>query len=260
MRATDDAPIFIHSLWRAGSTYLWSRFRALPQICAYYEPFHEALASASEADLAASTPESWSSGHEPLERPYFAEFLPLIADRGVPGFAKSFSIDHYFEDDPAILAGEDRYVAALIAHARAQAKRPVFGCCRTLGRARWLKRRFGGVHLVLTRNPRQQWYSGYLQKIERGNAYFELMPFQILGKSGWEPGRRVARLLGIDRFDAPSFYQEHDRYFTLYGGSAPERSYAAFSAVNAFGLAAATGAYCRHRNRPYRCSPCSRSA
>jgi hypothetical protein len=238
----DQGPIFIHSLWRSGSTYVWNRFRAAPELYAYYEPFHEALLWATEADLAAWTPDSWSSGHPPLGRPYFAEFLPMIAGRGLPGFAKSFSLDHNFEDDPQTLAGEERYVASLIDHARLQGKIALFGCCRTLGRVPWLKRRFGGTHLVLSRDPRQQWYSGHLRKVEHGNAYFDLMPFQILGKSEWEPARRIARTLGIDRFDAASFYLEHDRYFALYAGAAAERSYAAFSAVNGLSLARASPA------------------
>ena len=37
------APVFIHSLFRTGSTYIWLKFRNNEQYYCYYEPFHEVL-------------------------------------------------------------------------------------------------------------------------------------------------------------------------------------------------------------------------
>jgi len=223
--------VFIHSLWRAGSTYVWSRFRALPEACAYYELFHEALGTETRQELASRSPDSWLSRHPHLATGYFAEYLPLLGERGIPGFEKSFPVDHFFAKGAATLAGEERYISGLIGHAKRLGQTPVFGCCRTIGRTPWLKDRFGGTHVVLVRDPRQQWYSGYLRRREAGQAYFEVMPYFILGKAASEAARRVARTLGIPAVDAPSFELEYQRYAAVLGAADPEQSYAAFYAV-----------------------------
>lgn len=225
--------VFIHSLWRAGSTYVWSRFRTLPQVCAYYEPFHEALGCETRQELARRAPDAWASRHPTLDAGYFAEYLPLVGERGIPGFEKTFTIDHFFAESPE---AEGRYVTALIGHAGRLGQRPVFGCCRTLGRAPWLRRRFRGTHIVLVRDPRQQWYSAYARRREAGQAYFEIMPYFILGKAELEPARRVARMLGLPAVDATTVDAEYRRYAAILEAADPEQSYAAFYAVLSLGL------------------------
>jgi hypothetical protein len=228
--------VFVHSLWRAGSTYVWSRFRALPEVCAYYEIFHEALGCETRHELASRSPDAWASRHPHLDTGYFAEYLPLVGERGVPGFGKSFPVDHFFADRPDVLEPEHRYIAALVAHARRLGQAPVFGCCRTIGRAPWLKTRFRGAHILLVRDPRQQWYSGYARRREAGQAYFEVMPYFILGKATLAPARRVARMLGIPMVDATTVDAEYQRYAAMLSTADPEQSYAAFYAVLSLSL------------------------
>lgn len=219
------SPVFLHSLWRSASTYVWSRFRTLDGVVAYYEPFHEMLGVAGPDELAAQSPDGWAGHHPKLDRGYYAEYLPLVAGRGVPGFQKAFTVDHYFEEDE-VLATERPYIDLLLNHA--QGRVAVLACCRTIARAPWLRRQYDGTHIVVTRDPAQQWYSGYLRKIEAGHAYFEVMPFHILGKAKWEPARRIARLFGIPCHEASSFFLEHEFYFSQFAGAEFERSYAAF--------------------------------
>ncbi|HLG85962.1 MAG TPA: hypothetical protein VKZ79_02070 [Alphaproteobacteria bacterium] len=228
-------PIFIHSLWRSGSTYVWSRFRAIEAAIAYYEPFHEILGVATREELAAQSPDKWPARHPKLDRGYYAEYLPLVLDRGVPGFQKGFTVDHYFADDDA-LASEQPYLDLLLSHAGREGRVPVLACCRSLGRLPWLKRRYGGTHIVLRREPAQQWCSGHFLRIENGQSYFEVMPFQILGKAKWEPAQRIARLLGVPHHDEHSFFLEHDFYFAQFGNAEFERSYAAFHALLSLSL------------------------
>ncbi len=220
--------VFIHSLWRAGSTYVWSRFRALPEACAYYELFHEALGSETRQELASRSPASWASRHPHLDGGYFAEYLPLVGERGIPGFEKSFPVDHFFAADPDVLEPERRYIEGLVGHARRLGQAPVFGCCRTIGRAPWLRTRFRGTHILLVRDPRQQWYSGHARRREAGQAYFEAMPYFILGKAALEPARRVARMLGIPMVDGTTVDAEYRRYAAMLDSADPEQSYAAF--------------------------------
>ena len=59
--AAPAQPIFIHTFWRGGGTYLWSKFRACCDALAFYEPFNESLGTASRAQLLAKTARSWPS-------------------------------------------------------------------------------------------------------------------------------------------------------------------------------------------------------
>jgi hypothetical protein len=223
-------PIFVHSLWRSGSTYIWNRFRAVEDAQAYYEPLQEVLGVATRDELAILSPQIWASRHPRLDKGYYAEYLPLVGGHGVPGFRKEFSLDHYFADDETLSVERD-YIDLLMNQAQQLGRAAVLACCRTLGRAPWLKKQYGGTHILVVRDPAQQWYSGHLRKIEAGNAYFEIMPFQIFGKATWEPARRIARLFGIANYGASSFYMEHEWYFSQFGGAEFERSYAVFHAL-----------------------------
>jgi hypothetical protein len=71
----------------------------------------------------------------------------------------------------------------------------VLACCRTLGRIGWLKRRFGGFHIVLIRDPVQQWRSFYSLRRRPRPTYFELCQYVILSEL---PGRdaQAQALLG----------------------------------------------------------------
>ncbi len=69
--------IFIHSLWRSGSTYFFDKFRRSPAgYFAYQEPMHETMLSAA-ADrnllLEVSTQVSGTLRHPELSEPYYAE-------------------------------------------------------------------------------------------------------------------------------------------------------------------------------------------
>jgi hypothetical protein len=92
------------------------------------------------------------------------------------------------------------------------------------------------MHILLVRDPRQQWYSGYVRRREAGQAYFEVMPYFILGKAELEPARRVARLLGIPMVDATTVDAEYQRYAAMLEAADPEQSYAAFYAVLSLSL------------------------
>jgi hypothetical protein len=203
----------------------------LPEVCAYYELFHEALGCETRHELASRAPDGWASRHPQLDAGYFAEYLPLVGTGGVPGFDKSFPVDHFFAESPDMLEPERRYIASLVAHAKRLGRTPVFGCCRTIGRVPWLKTSFRGMHILLVRDPRQQWYSGYARRREAGQAYFEVMPYFILGKAKLEPARRVARMLGIPTVDAATVDAEYQHYAAVLNAADPEQSYAAFYAV-----------------------------
>lgn len=167
-------PVFLSSLWRSGSTYVWSRFRADPLTCCFYEPLHDGLASLTRADIARDTPDQIASlRHPALAEPYFAEYAPLLRPSGgVPRFSADLAHDRWrlrpTESHPRMA----RYLDHLIAHARAQGRQAVLGCVRAPLRLGWVGRQRLDMRLVhLDRAPLDVWRSCVHQG-EAGRSFF----------------------------------------------------------------------------------------
>lgn len=191
-----DSTVFIHSGWRCSSTYVWHRFRALPGVRAYYEPWHEQLARVTAETIRAETPQNSGLRHPGGTEPYLKEFeVVLDPAGGVTGFDASFALDRFWIEPEASDLAQQAYVEGLVEAARARHETPVLACCRTLGRVGWLKRRFGGFHVVLVRDPVQQWLSFYSLRRRPRPTYFELCHYVLLSEMA---GRRdvAGALLG----------------------------------------------------------------
>jgi len=164
---------------------------------AYYEPWHEQLARLTPERIERERPATSGLRHPNEGLPYLSEFAGLLRpDGGVQGFETRLALDSYFlaadQEDP----GQAAYVETLIAAARREDRTPVLACCRTLGRIGWLRRRFGGTHVVLIRDPVQQWRSFYSLRKRPRPTYFELCQYVILSEAaGGEAG---ARRLGLE--------------------------------------------------------------
>lgn len=166
-------PVFLHSGFRSGSTWFWSRFRDCPDAYAYCEPFSVQHATLTPEAIAYNRPDSWASNHPTLRQPYFAEYEPLIRPGGgVEGFDPRFAVETYYKANADVEI--QRYLTGLIDLARSRGKIPVFGFCRSLGRVAWFRRYLNGVHVTTWRNPRDQWCSSHAQWIENGNFHFEV--------------------------------------------------------------------------------------
>ncbi len=164
--------IFIHSLWRSGSTWLFEQFRRSPAgyFC-YQEPFHEALVQLDENPeslLGFSEETARSLRHPHLGHPYFQEFYDVReALRGK--FRPCMSYEAFF--DPSVCPGLEDYVQTLINAAPAA---PVLQCCRSFGRVRHLREAHGGVHMLLWRDAVSQWFSYQI------NDYFDVVCLLVL--------------------------------------------------------------------------------
>lgn len=164
---------------------------------AYYEPWHEQLAWLTPERIERERPATSGLRHPNEGLPYLSEFAGLLRpDGGVQGYETRLALDGYFlpadQEDP----GQAAYVETLIAAARREDRTPVLACCRTLGRIGWLRRRFGGTHIVLIRDPVQQWRSFYSLRKRPRPTYFELCQYVILSEAaGGEAG---ARRLGLE--------------------------------------------------------------
>ena len=175
--------VFVHSGWRCSSTYVWNRFRALPGVRAYYEPWHEQLARLTPETIYAETPDSSGLRHPGGDRPYLQEFeVVLDPAGGVRRFEPGFALDRFWIEPEASDLSQQAYVEELVGAARARSETPVLACCRTLGRAGWLKRRFGGFHVMLIRDPVQQWLSFYSLRKRPRPTYFELCHYVLLSE------------------------------------------------------------------------------
>ena len=177
--ATHNQPIFIHSLWRAGSTYVFNVFRrSSAGYWAYQEPVHEIIMIAKNNPdvLSGFTSEALAPlRHPQLEKPYFYE-LQQTHQAWQPVVEKRIIYDDYFGATP--VEPLQHYYQALIDAAPA---RPVMQDCRTASRIGAIKQALGGVHVYLWRNPWDQWWSFKI------NNYFDAACQIILGAHGVPP-------------------------------------------------------------------------
>ena len=165
-------PIFLHGMWRSGSTFIWSRFRALNSTCCFYEPLHHGLARLTAAKIERDTPEVIAGNKHPqLSAPYFAEFAPLLKSRGVTGYRPTLAYHRFALEPGAANPDLDRYINVLLNHAQASGKTAVLGFNRSGLRMGWLRELFSSYDVQVERDPRQIWWS-YVQQARKGNYFF----------------------------------------------------------------------------------------
>lgn len=198
---TDPLPtVFLHGGWRCASTYVWTRFRGSPLTTCFYEPFAERLAHSSAKRIGRDTAGGWDSRHPALGAPYRCEYLPLLRQwrRGVCGYHEPLALERYFPCGD--LTAERSYLDRLIGHAHALGTRAVLGFSRSLARAGALKRALGGYHIVIRRDPREQWLSCRSYRQHGSLSYFELCHLLILAIAAADsPAAALARRLGLPR-------------------------------------------------------------
>jgi len=216
-------PVFIHSLWRTGSTYIWNKFRESGGFYTYYEPFNEQYLwnTRENFETEFGGGKAAEMSHPELSNNYAHEF-PIYSNGGVPLFRKSFSYDDY-----CLEAGQDaphleRYVGML---ARYAPRRPVFQFCRSTLRAGWLRDKFNSVNIYILRSPRDQWESYLSFK----SNYFNIASFIIAGKNG--SSRLIAPLtdsVHIPYFDDDDLGREYAFYSEVTGGRTLPEQYFVF--------------------------------
>lgn len=155
--------VFVHSLFRSGSTYFYNVLKRNIQLNVYHEPFHEVIAELSSAwdglhERAAYLKEKLR--HDFLEGSYFDEYskiLPSIKEK----FDSGMSYDLFFMDENQDSKALKAYIDTLN---DVSSHRSVFQCTRTIGRIKWLKSNYESKHIFLLRNPWDQWYSYRVDK------------------------------------------------------------------------------------------------
>ena len=151
-------PIFIHSLFRSGSTYFFNVFRRSPAgyFC-FQESLHPVVFHLRENPqelLKFHTATYELMRHPNLDKPVFYE-VASVSSAWKEKITYSAIFDGYFGSDQADNGVE--FFRAILDNV--EEGRPVFEECRTAGRIGILKEQLGGFHIYLWRNPWDQWWS-----------------------------------------------------------------------------------------------------
>jgi hypothetical protein len=233
--ASPKRGIFLHAGWRSAGTWLWSRFRALESVDAFYEPLSSVIGELSATDIGDIRPTS-NSGHPSMSKAYFDEYRPLLqsTERGVRGYRKSFAIDQFGPQPDAEFPALRTYLSDLCETSSGAGKIAVLKFCRSQGRMPWLKEAFPDVmHVGILRNPASQFASGWLLRQQWRNAFFVAAPFRVLGLQHGEPMvRQVIAECGVKLPPvAPTSYDAYaaacDRYAQTVEGSEAYRAFIA---------------------------------
>ncbi len=223
---------------------MWSRFRRNPFTTSFYEPFGESLARCSPKRIQRQTSQGWNSRHPPLTLPYADEYRPLLRPllKGVPGYRTEFALERYFPTAAGV-GPEARYVSRLIRQAQRRGTCPVLGFSRSLARVAALKHALGGYHVLIRRNPLQQWLSCRSYRAEVSLSYFELSHFLILALApSATPARRFAATLGFPRSFPCGLQRQYEFFHAAIHPWSDELSYRAFTAVSLLSSASAESA------------------
>jgi hypothetical protein len=235
-------PIFLHTGWRTAGTWLWTRLREDPGVLGFYEPLNEGLGSIGHADIARFRTDSWASHHPYQGRSYYEEFAPFVRrwQRGVAGYDEHFALDGWFSGARGGHADLRAYLTMLVAHAEARHRVAVCKFTRSLGRLPWITHAFPDAsHIVVVRNPLDQWCSAWEQATRHDNPYFLIMPWLALHRNlsctALATSAALLEIAPID-FGAGRLQRQYDRARALIAHIPPEASYRAFLAIWLLGV------------------------
>ena len=164
-------PIFIHSMFRTGSTYIWDKFNKHREITCYYEPLHEMLNGLTEENLKFQVLNT-DRYHNRLKKiNYWENYRNLIKKEqtGVRLYQKRYAYFDYTntsEND----YGLKKYILELIKNAGNM--RSAFQFNRSSLRQKWFLKEFPeSINIYLLREARAQfnsYYNSFLNTNGRG--------------------------------------------------------------------------------------------
>ncbi len=142
--------IFISGRFRSGTTLLWDLLRQIPDVCAYYEPFHDNLIDYIKAN---QSPDPTHKG----VRDYYAEYQPILP-KLIEVHKRAFGVSRL------CLSSKDNYpelskYIELLADSCSD-RIPLFKFVRADFRLPWLRHVFPDAKIIyIKRNPRNNWLS-----------------------------------------------------------------------------------------------------
>lgn len=174
--------IFLHSMFRAGSTYMFNKFRNYEEFWPMYEPLHHDLINLKKESL-----DIWKydkkttniMNHPELKKPHFYEFkFAFSDDASLPHFNTDFSYKEFFNVHKA--DEFQSYIDNLV-NATPDLKFPVFQFNRTSLRIKWFKEQYPeSLNIFLLRNARDQFESYYQRNPIGKNIFLAINLYIIL--------------------------------------------------------------------------------
>lgn len=202
--------LFLHSLFRAGSTYFFNKFRTDDNFVCFYEPLHQDLMKLRQNNVDTfwgfdpSSEVTKKQNHPSLQQAHFKEYQKLFKnDQAIfPYFEKSYSFDDY---DKVQSDNFKNYIDVLVSST--EKKVPVLQFNRTTLRIDWFKENYkDSINVYLLRNPREQ-FESYLG---RSGYVFEVMNLLIIKNC-----QEFSALM--DKFDIPFYENENfDKEYKYY--------------------------------------------
>jgi len=225
----ENKPIFIHSLFRTGSTYIWNKFRQNDRFYCYYEPFHQLLQHATVDNIEnLMTKDYQSVNHPSLSKYYLYEYRGLLQNGrpGVTFFKKSFSFDEFChnEENPDL----KKYIDHLIMNAGE--KIPLFQFNRSALRVKWFKKNYPeSLNIYLVRKPCDQWQS-YLELYRKTNyiTFFVMDLLIVSVNCENEYFQPLAKYLSLIKYHSDSQEYEDDFYRIILDSYSEEEKYLIF--------------------------------
>jgi hypothetical protein len=182
--AADAAgPLFLHAMWRTGSSYLLSRFAGEPGYAPFYEPFNGEIGSRRLRRKAVRDyRDRATSLRHPVQdaRSYFDAFEQADPASGRPLWTFAHPRLPLFDVYNGLSAPGIALLDACSRAAEARGRVPVFGFCHSGVQIDAMRARFGGRHVYLSRDPRDQ-FASY---DPRGNDFFMAATVMQLLASG----------------------------------------------------------------------------
>ena len=153
--------VYLHSMFRTGSTYVASRYALDGRYLLFYEPFHAAIASPHRLANPLTSYERARENlrHEKIEGGYFSSYSlvdPQTGRKLHELFKYRFPVHDVMND---LSAAGAEYLGACLRVAKDARRSAVFGFCRSGLQVASMRRKLPGEHIYLYRDPRYQFAS-----------------------------------------------------------------------------------------------------
>ncbi len=178
---TERKGVFLHSMFRSGSTYLFKKFRENDKFWCYYEPFHHQLAHLKRDNIAVFRYDQVATNrmnHPHLSKPHFFEYTAALKGDTLFSYNPVIAYDDFAKVKHHALTY--KYIRNLLISAPISTY-PVLQFNRSSLRIKWLKSYFKkSLHIYLLRSPQDQFESYCQAGKVSGNIFLAINVYILL--------------------------------------------------------------------------------
>ena len=211
--------MFVHSMFRTGSTYVWAVLRRSGAVWAYYEPLSDYFLERGMdliGDKEVSRRVAMAHRHPGVNAPYMLEYAETVSAGGA-AFKETFPVELAFLSATQECRDLKDYIGRLLGNAK---RRPSLHFCRSVFRSDWLHATFDAARIYLWRNIRDQWLSSKI------HPYFVASILMLANSGGrWREVADVARALHIPSCRGVDYGEEMALYQAAGYGMSAEHSF-----------------------------------